>query len=144
MKLTISTSVKSDWKKVKEGFNETLFLKLSPPFPKVRLLQFDGCKTDDKVIIELNFLLFKQIWESEIIEDGESETQWYFIDIGKKLPFFLKSWRHRHLIQSVGKKSVIIDEVTFTTGTLLTDLITLPAIWLQFLYRKPIYQKIFQ
>lgn len=143
MKLKIETSVKSNWIKVKEGFNQSLFLQLSPPFPTVKLLQFDGCEQGDKVTIELNFIFFKQLWDSEIIEDGTTSDSWYFVDKGVKLPFFLKTWHHRHVISAHNEGAKIIDDVTYTTGTLLTDLLTFPLLWIQFMYRKPIYKKVF-
>lgn len=128
---------------VKEGFTKDLFLSLNPPFPPVKLLEFGGCRAGDKVVLELNFILFKQRWVSDIIEDYESDIQWYFIDIGKKLPFFLKSWKHVHEVKAVDSHSIIIDNITYTTGTLLTDMLMYPLLLLQFFYRKPIYKRIF-
>ena len=75
---------------VVEGFNESLFLKLNPPFPPVRLLQFDGCKKGDVVSLELNFILFKQQWISLITNDQTGEDYFQFIDIGEKMVAFLQ------------------------------------------------------
>ncbi|MEP1034229.1 hypothetical protein [Ekhidna sp.] len=144
MRIIIKTRVNASIEKVKDGFTKDLFLKVNPPFPPVRLVQFDGCEAGDKVVLELNFILFKQYWASDIIEDYTSDIQWYFIDIGKKLPFFLKSWRHVHEVKSVKSGSLIRDDITFSTGLILTDLIMYPLLLLQFLYRKPIYKRIFK
>jgi ligand-binding SRPBCC domain-containing protein len=143
MKLKIETLVKSNLGIVKAGFNESLFLKLSPPFPTVKLIKFDGCNKGDKVTIELNFILFKQIWDSEIIDESSTNDTWFFVDKGVKLPFFLKNWHHTHSIKTSNEGAKIIDDVTFTTGTLLTDILTYPFLWMQFLYRKPIYKRAF-
>lgn len=143
MKITIKTRVNSDLQKVKSGFTEELFLSLNPPFPPVKLLEFGGCQTGDVVSLQLNFILFKQTWTSHIIEDGKSEQQWHFVDQGVKLPFFLKSWTHRHVVRKGVKGSVIMDDITYTTGTLITDLLMYPVLLGQFLYRKPVYKKIF-
>lgn len=143
MKLKITTPVKAPLENVKAGFTRDLFLSLNPPFPPVQLRQFDGCVAGDKVELELNFIFFKQTWVSDIIEDQESEDRWYFIDVGTRLPFFLKSWRHHHQVERVGDGSRIIDDITFSTGTILTDLLMYPALLGQFLYRKPVYKKIF-
>ena len=43
-----------------------------------------------------------------------------------------------------GKMGKIIDEIEFRTPTILTDYIFYPILYLQFLYRKPIYQRIFK
>ncbi|MEQ8878608.1 MAG: hypothetical protein RLQ12_03205 [Cyclobacteriaceae bacterium] len=129
---------------IKQGFTKQLFLSLNPPLPKVRLLQFDGCKSGDRVGLELNFMLFRQKWVSEIVEDGEDELMWYFIDKGVLLPFFLSAWEHRHIVEGGKAGSVIIDDISFSTGYLITDLFLYPLLSLQFLYRKPIYRRWFK
>lgn len=144
MKIVISTPVEQDYLSVKEGFNENLFLQLSPPFPPVRLLRFDGSAKGDTVILELNFLLFKQKWISEITEDQTNENEFYFIDEGVELPFFLKKWKHKHRIIRAGKQSIIRDEIEYQGPFGLMTLLLYPALLLQFLYRKPIYKKIFR
>jgi len=144
MKIRIATQVDASLEKVKEGFTEDLFISLNPPFPPVKLLQFDGCKTGDQVALELNFILFKQLWVSDITDDGQSEKEWFFLDEGTKLPFFLKSWKHWHVVEKNESGAKIVDDITFSTGTLLTDVLFYPALLGQFLYRKPIYRRIFK
>ncbi|WP_421874107.1 SRPBCC family protein [Marinoscillum sp.] len=144
MRLKIETKVFARLDKVSRGFNQQLFKALNPPFPPVKLLEFGGCEKGDRVVLELNFLLFKQIWQSGITDHGESEREWYFVDEGVKLPFFLKTWRHRHVVQSTNTGSVIIDDIQFSTGTIVTDFIMYPVLFAQFLYRKPVYKKVFK
>jgi ligand-binding SRPBCC domain-containing protein len=144
MKINIETQVQQDYLKVKEGFNETLFTKLSPPFPPVKLLRFDGSKKGDFVSLELNFLFFKQKWISEITEDKTTEQEFYFIDEGVELPFFLKEWQHKHRIINSGEGCIIRDEITYKSGFSLLTLLLYPALYIQFLYRKPIYKKLFK
>ncbi|EKB49225.1 SRPBCC family protein [Cecembia lonarensis] len=144
MRISISTPVEQDYLTVKSGFNESLFLKLNPPFPPVKLLRFDGSSKGDQVILELNFLLFKQQWISDITEDRTDAHEFYFIDEGIKLPFFLKSWKHKHRIVNAGKYSIIVDEIEFEAPLRLLTLLLYPVLYLQFLYRKPIYKKIFR
>lgn len=144
MKIKIATQVKSEWKNVVSGFTKDLFVKLNPPFPPVIVKQFDGCIKGDKVVLELNFLFFKQEWVSHIVESAEDENGFSFIDVGVKLPFFLSRWRHHHIIEKrEDGGTTIIDDIEFSTGTLLTDLLFYPVLYGQFLYRKPIYKKIF-
>lgn len=144
MNLKISTSVGQDYQSVMRGFTQELFLKLNPPFPPVRLLRFDGCKKGDIVSLELNFIFFRQQWTSLILEDGLDDHEFHFIDFGEKLPFFLKYWRHHHRIVRDGDGATIIDDITFRSPFLLMDYLLWPVLWLQFLYRKPIYQKVFR
>ena len=144
MNIKITTQVKADWKKVVAGFTKELFVKLNPPFPPVEVKQFDGCIKGDKVRLELNFLLFKQEWVSDIIESNESENGFSFIDVGAKLPFFLSSWKHHHIIEKREEGgSFIIDDIQYSTGTWFTDLLFYPVLYGQFLYRQPVYKKIF-
>jgi ligand-binding SRPBCC domain-containing protein len=143
MNIIISTKVNQSLPKVWEGFNLDLFSKLAPPFPPVVVKQFDGCIKGDKVHLELNFILFKQDWISDIIDQNASDSEIYFVDEGSKLPFFLSYWKHRHRMVKDGEGTVIIDDITFKTPSILTDYLFYPLMYLQFLYRKPIYRKVF-
>lgn len=144
MKLRIQTHVSQPYQVVWQGFNEELFRKLSPPFPPVRVVRFDGCLAGDMVVLELNFLLFKQQWISRITEQQSSESEIYFVDEGTKLPFFLRFWRHRHrIIREKAGGTIIADEIEFKTPLWVTDYLMYPLLWAQFAYRKPIYKKAF-
>jgi ligand-binding SRPBCC domain-containing protein len=143
MKITIETHVEQGYLAVKKGFNETLFTKLSPPFPPVKLIRFDGSTTGDLVILELNFIFFKQNWTSEIVEDQTDEKEFYFVDKGIELPFFLKKWTHRHRIIKDGENAIIRDEIEYKAPFLVLTWLLYPVMLLQFAYRKPIYKRIF-
>lgn len=144
MNIKISTKVNQSLLKVWEGFNLELFSKLAPPFPPVVVKEFGGCLKGDKVHLELNFILFKQDWISDIVDQKRTESEIYFIDEGTKLPFFLKYWQHRHRLVKDDEGTLIIDDITFKTPTILTDFLFYPLMYLQFLYRKPIYKKVFK
>jgi ligand-binding SRPBCC domain-containing protein len=143
MRINIQTSVNQNLTNVWQGFDLTLFKKLSPPFPPVEVKEFGGCMKGDKVHLELNFLLFKQDWISDIIDQQATDAEIFFVDVGTKLPFFLSAWHHKHRLVKEDSGTKIIDEITFKTPTILTDLLFYPLMYLQFLYRKPIYKKIF-
>ncbi len=143
MNLVFHTEVDQTPQEVIEGFNKELFIQLAPPFPKVNLLRFDGSKTGDIVQLELNFGFFKQRWTSVIIDDFESSDEYYFIDKGTELPFPLKFWVHKHIIKKHLNGAVIIDQVEFKGPNKVVDVLLYPALALQFLYRKPIYKKVF-
>ncbi len=144
MNITIPISVGRSVQEVWEGFNENLFLALNPPFPPAKLLRFDGSMKHDEIHIELNFIFFKQTWISTITDQMASPNEIYFVDEGKKLPFFLRYWRHKHRIVKNGNGATIIEEITYKTPSLITDYLLYPLMYLQFIYRKPIYQKIFK
>lgn len=145
MHLKLITKVSQDFLAVKEGFNEKLFLSLNPPFPPVVLKEFGGCAEGDKVHLELNFIFFKQDWISEITFDNTSDKVFEFIDEGTQLPFFLKYWKHHHIVEKTkGNQSYIIDDINFKSPFKLMDFLLFPVLWLQFAYRKPIYKRIFK
>ena len=143
MKLTIRTPVQASLAAVWKGFDRKLFDQLSPPFPPVTVLRFDGCLRGDVVSLELNFILFKQVWNSDIIDQQTSDAEIFFIDQGTKLPFFLKAWHHKHRLIKQGTGTVIADEITFQTPNALLDYLFYPLMWVQFMYRKPIYRRVF-
>ena len=144
MKLKLTTRVEQPPQQVWAGFNEQLFKELAPPFPKIKLLRFDGSTTGDIVEVELNLVLFKQIWQSLIVDHGQDGSSVWFVDEGKRLPFFLRSWRHHHLIEADGSGSTITDDIEFRSPNLLLDYLLLPSLWLQFAYRKPVYRRVFK
>lgn len=144
MKINIVTSVDKNYREVKEGFTEKLFQKLSPPFPPVKLLRFDGSSKGDIVSLELNFFIFKQKWTSEITADHTDEKEFFFIDEGIELPFFLKKWKHKHRVIKQGKGSLIKDEIEYQGKFGLMSLLLFPVLYGQFLYRKPIYKRFFK
>ncbi len=145
MKIKIKTLVNSPLQTVWQGFDKKLFLKLSPPFPKVELLRFDGCVKGDEVHLKLLMPFFPQYWNAEIIENTETENEIYFIDKGIKLPFFLTKWHHKHLLLKADEfNTYIVDDINFSTGTIITDLLFYPFMYLQFLYRVPVYKRYFQ
>ncbi len=145
MKITIETAVEQSVSDVWEQFDDKLLLKLSPPFPPVKLISF-GQKVGEKVTFELNFFILRQLWVSKITDSYLSADESFFIDEGITLPFFLNYWKHKHRIvrDNTTSGSKIIDEIEFRTPTVLTDYIFYPILYLQFLYRKPIYQRVFK
>lgn len=143
MRILLRTFVNHPYERVWAGFDRKLFLQLSPPFPPVRLLRFDGCRQGDVIQLELNFLLFRQRWDSLITEQKSDTEEISFIDEGRQLPFFLRYWRHHHRILRRGSRSEIVDDISFRTPFLFFDYLVYPILYLQFLYRKPIYRRVF-
>ncbi len=145
MRLLLQTDVNQPLEQVVAGFNEKLFRALAPPFPKLELERFDGCKKGDMVAMVLFFGPFKQRWVSEIVAHGETPTEWFFIDEGRQLPKPLKYWQHRHRLQRLPAGGTrIVDDVTFSGGNAFLDTLLYPALLAQFLYRKPVYKKFFK
>jgi ligand-binding SRPBCC domain-containing protein len=143
MKLELKTSVSAPIRTVWESFDKSLFKKLSPPFPPVKIIRFDGCYKGDSVTLELNFLIFRQLWTSLIIDQETEKDEIFFVDKGIKLPFFLKYWKHKHRLLRDGEGTTIVDEIEYRTPFAFLDRLMYPLLWAQFAYRKPIYRKVF-
>lgn len=144
MQLHLKTAVGQHYKTVFDAFDEKLFQKLAPPYPRVTLLRFDGSKPGDIVEIEMQTGLKTFRWTSLIVALSITEKEAYFIDEGQILPPPLKQWRHKHLVEATGTGAVIHDIITYSTGNKLLDLFLYPFMLAQFSYRKPIYKKVFK
>ncbi|TAF33816.1 MAG: hypothetical protein EAZ57_10230 [Cytophagales bacterium] len=139
----IHTNVNKDYKAVYEGFDRQLFDELKPVFPRLRVLEFDGQRVDGRVTVELDFLLAKFIWGVKIVSISESLEEIEFVDEGVDLPWFLKYWKHRHIIKHTGISTTIVDDITYYTPNKFLDWIFYPIFKLQFTMRSPIYERYF-
>jgi ligand-binding SRPBCC domain-containing protein len=102
----VSASLPYVWSK----FDQNLLAKLAPPFPIARIIQFDGCQVNDKVCIELDFLLYKTRWYSVISSYKADENAYVFVDEGTRVPFGIKAWRHEHRIELIDNQTSAIGE----------------------------------
>lgn len=144
MKIVIDTRINAHHESVRKRFDESLFRVLAPPFPKMNLIEFGGIELDMKTHLVLDFLLFKDEWISVVTATKSSDDAFYFVDEGTKLPFFLRRWYHKHhIIRVSDQESIIQDCIHFQTPYLLLDILMYPAMFLQFLWRKPIYKRFF-
>lgn len=145
MQIKITTQVEANYLQIAAQFDLRLFQALAPPFPKFEVLRFDGCSKGDEVWIVLHLLSAKIKWDALIVEHGQNQEEWYFIDEGTRLPFPLRSWKHRHRVCYIDNvNSEIIDDISYSTSWLLLDYLLYPLFYLQFAARKPIYQKFFK
>ena len=144
MRILIKTKVAQNYKKVFQGFDINLFMKLKPPLIGLKIKRFDGCCNGDIVQVEIKILGFKQQWTSLITEQIQNEREIYFIDEGKVMPKPLKYWKHKHIIENSVDSSIIIDDITYKSGNILMDFLLFPAFFIQFYYRKPVYRSYFR
>lgn len=140
----IKTVVEQDYKTVFERFDEDLFLALKPPLLPLTLNRFDGSMKGDEVHITLGKGALSQDWNALIVEQAELADEIYFIDVGSKLPFFLKDWKHKHRIVKEGEGAMIIDDISYKTPFFLMDYLMFPVLYLQFWARKPVYTRYFK
>ena len=139
MNITLRSKVIGDLTTVYNRFDHNLFRYLLPP--GAQLIEFGGSKKGD--IAHLKLPLAGE-WISEITENGMSEGLCYFIDEGRKLPFPLKKWKHKHILHAAGKSTIIEDNMTFSTGNIITDILFYPVLLLSFLPRLWQYKSYFK
>ena len=145
MHVLLRTAVAQPPAQVMAGFTRELFVALAPPFPRLRVLRFDGCLTGDQVEIELDTLVKRLPWTSLIVDHGQlPDGTLFFVDEGQVLPPPLRFWRHRHLIQpGPNGGSIIVDDLEYRSGSKALDVLLRPAMWAQFAWRRPIYRRWF-
>lgn len=84
-----------------------------------------------------------QRWLSEITNEQHEPGKLHeFVDVGRKLPFFLSSWEHRHTLVQKGADVEIIDDITFTTPFPIPALFVYPQLKRVFTFRQPVYRQL--
>ncbi len=137
----VRTRVQAPMQQVWTMFDAALLKKLSPPFPQVRIVRFDGCQTGDIVTLELNLLVAKPLWTSHITSSVQNEDACAFVDEGVEMPLGLSAWRHEHRIEKYDVKSAeIVDKISFRTKYWLLDYLLFPLFWGMIVYRIPLYK----
>ena len=143
LRFVLTTPVPQSIDQVKAGFNLELFKALKPPIINLKVERFDGCHKGDEVHLKVGLGLMMD-WVSLITEDNQNSQEWYFIDEGDKLPPPLKKWRHRHrVLKREAGGSIIVDDISFSSGLKLLDYLLYFPLKLQFKLRAPVYKKIF-
>lgn len=138
----VSTRVTRSFDDVKALFNSDLLEKLNPPFPPAKIVLYEGEQPGDRVWIELNFILFRQLWKSVITLHEQNPSRFMFRDVGVQLPFFLKSWSHTHLLESrEAGITEITDDIRFEPAPWLPRFLARWMIAGLMYYRKPQYKK---
>tara|TARA_B110000046_G_scaffold48975_1_gene54442 strand:- start:125 stop:547 length:423 start_codon:yes stop_codon:yes gene_type:complete len=130
MKIRLKSKVTCELETVHSRFDGELFKYLLPP--GAQLIEFGGSTKGDIVHLKLPLAVE---WVSEITENGKSEDSYYFIDEGRKLPFPLKKWKHKHILKASGQHTIIKDNMSFSSGNIVADAIIYPVLLLLFLPR---------
>ena len=137
--ITLRSKVSGELTAIYKHFDADLFRYLLPP--GAQLIEFGGSKQGDKVHLKLPIA---GEWISEITEDGASEDLCYFIDEGRTLPFPIKVWRHKHILRRQENNTIIEDNMNFSTGNIITDILFYPVLFLSFLPRVWQYKRYFK
>ncbi len=143
MKILIKTKIPKNYQIVFSKFNLQLFKALKPPIVNLVVERFDGCKKGDEIHLKMDFFgLANQRWISHITDDFRGDYEIHFVDEGALLPPPLKKWKHIHRVEKINETNCfVVDDITYTSGNQLLDLVLYPALYLMFLYRVPVYKK---
>ena len=139
MNIILRSKVNGEMFAIFKRFDERLFKYLLPP--GAQLIQFGGSEKGDIVHLKLPVACE---WISEITENASSKDSCYFIDEGRKLPFPLKQWRHKHILHRSGNCTIVEDNMSFTTGYIFADILFYPVLYLSFLPRVWQYKRYFK
>ncbi len=141
-KLYFETQVKASLEEVKQGFNLELFQALKPPIINLQVERFDGCNKGDEVHLKVGLGVMLP-WISHITDQQENQQEWFFVDEGHVMPPPLKEWKHLHKVVKNDQGCLIIDDISFSCGPRILDKIMRPIMYLQFVTRASVYQRIF-
>lgn len=145
MRFLITTKIEKSFGEVFQRFDLELFKALKPPLMNLDVIRFDGCRKGDEVHLIIGLGPISQNWVSHITEHGGSSEEHYFIDEGQVLPPPLKSWKHCHRVIKISDNSCFIhDDITYSSGVKLLDILIFPVLYAQFWSRKPQYKKYFR
>ncbi|MBY0517941.1 MAG: hypothetical protein K2P81_13610 [Bacteriovoracaceae bacterium] len=139
MKILLQESVNQSVPVVFKGFDQKLFEALTPRPLRKKMMRFDGCKVGDKLEISMA----TGTWIGVITERVETDKESYFVDVGEKLPFPFKKWRHRHIVRRGESKTLIIDDIEYHTFFIGVDLLLFAPLWVFFKLRHPVYRSYF-
>ncbi len=141
MHIRLSTKVEQPLEQVYAQFDEQLFLALKPPLMPLKLLRMDGNEVGDEVHVKL---LWSLLWISRITANRQEGDRWYFTDEGTVLPFFLRTWKHRHIMERLPEGgTMIVDDIEYTAPYKWLSYLLYPMMYMQFWMRKPVYRRVF-
>ena len=144
MRFTVVTPVSGIPVEIFQKFQRPLLEALVPPWAKITIHRFDGSVKGDKIELNVKLLgLIDQAWENLVTENFESDRECFFVDEGTKMPFPVTFWKHKHRIIGLKSGSEIRDEIEFHCNSIFLEWIMFPVVWIQFVWRKPIYKKVF-
>ena len=142
MKLYFETLINHPWQKIRDGFNQDLFIYLAPGFLPFKLERFDGCKKGDEIHINLGPGMK---WISHITFEETNASGWSFIDEGKVLPWPLIYWKHHHRVDRMSEtESKIVDDINFECSPKWMSPMIKPFLWQVFALRPERYKRFFK
>ena len=139
--MMFTTKVNEPYHSVKSSFvsrDKDLINYLTPPM--CELIHYKGLRRG----AILRYLIFDKLTTFKVVTYSTKDNELYYHDILKEgRPLGIKFWSHRHKIKDIGKKSLIQDEIIFSTSNTKMDFILNPLVAGYFLLRKIKYKIFF-
>lgn len=141
MNINIQTFFKTDepLSNIFKLFNKDMFFFLTKNAP-VKPIRYDGDYIGAEIHLQM-LLPWKDEWISVITDRKEGEKLSYFTDKGKKLPYNIKKWQHKHIVKKVKNGIIIEDDISFESTNWFFNQFWRLSFIPQFLMRKKQYKK---
>ncbi|MCP4521899.1 MAG: hypothetical protein GY827_09470 [Cytophagales bacterium] len=141
MKINVQTFIETDedLSVIFKLFNKDMFYYLTKNAP-VKPIRYDGDEIGAEIHLQLT-IPWKDEWVSVITERVLEDDCCYFVDEGAKLPFNIRTWKHKHIVHKVDRGVIIEDDITFTSTDWFSDRFWWLSFLPQFLARKSQYRK---
>ena len=124
--------------KVIESFHDENFVKFLINYQPVKIIEWNGIKNGDKADFEFWFFGWRKmnvIHRNYILKINHLS----FEDHGIVLPFGLKNWKHRHVVEKVNKGTLITDIVSFDISG-FTNVFIIPIMLFPIVLRRITYK----
>ncbi len=130
------------YKDVEAAFHDIHFVKFLTSFQPVKIIQWEGIKTDKVAYFKLWFFGWKDFKVKH--QDYKKRSSFLsFIDKGFVLPFGLTFWEHKHTVEKVDSKILVKDLLEFSHGSKVLEYLLFPILVSPIFIRKILYHLYF-
>ena len=131
------------FKLVSRAFQDIALVEYLIRMQPVKLLKWDGIKTNDTAYFKLWFFGWKDFKVKHQLVEMDSTTL-YFIDSGTVLPLGIKFWEHKHIVKKVENSVEIVDSIIIKHQLVFLGYILYPILIAPIFLRKLLYQSYFR
>ncbi len=137
--IVITTTVNTHVEKILSSFSKETMQEATPPFINLEVTRFDGNDKGDRTQLITSICGHYQSWAIEVKTKKVYEDRTIIITEGVELPFPFTSWFHTYHLKKVStNKTKIYDNIKYSTGNFIFDLLMYPIVYLVMYYRKPV------
>tara|TARA_Y100000590_G_scaffold460227_1_gene619102 strand:- start:455 stop:895 length:441 start_codon:yes stop_codon:yes gene_type:complete len=131
------------FEKATNEFKNINFVKFLTKLQPIKIINWEGIKNNDEAFFKLWFFGWKN-FKVKHINYKFNDKELTFIDYGTELPFGLKSWEHKHILENSRNGIRIIDSLKINHGKKIIGLILYPILIFPIVTRKILYKIYFK